>query len=66
MDNAKYNHGKLFKEHLEQISKEKGIKIEIIYLSSYSPNLNLIERLWRYAKNKRMQVYYEEEEKFKL
>jgi transposase len=65
MDNAKYNHGKLFLEHLEQISKEKGIKIEIIYLPPYSPNLNLIERLWRYAKNEILQVYYEEKEKFK-
>ena len=52
-------------EHLEQIRKEKGIKIEIIYLPPYSPNLNLIERLWRYAKNEILQVYYEEKEKFK-
>ncbi|MGC8819439.1 MAG: IS630 family transposase, partial [Athalassotoga sp.] len=51
MDNAKYNHGKLFIEHLKQISKEKGIKIEVIYLPAYSPNLNLIERLWKYSKN---------------
>jgi len=65
MDNAKYNHGKLFKEHLKQISKEKGIKIEIIYLPPYSTNLNLIERLWRYAKNEILQVYYEEKDKFK-
>jgi len=65
MDNAKYNHGKLFLEHLEQISKEKGIKIEIIYLPPYTPNLNLIERLWKYSKNVILQFYYEEKEKFK-
>ena len=64
MDNAKYNHGKLFIEHLKRISKEKGIKIEIIYLPAYSPNLNLIERLWKYSKNM-LQVYYEKKEKFK-
>ncbi|MGC9219709.1 MAG: transposase, partial [Athalassotoga sp.] len=64
MDNAKYNHGKLFIEHLKQISKEKGIKIEVIYLPAYSPNLNLIERLWKYSKNM-LQVYYEKKEKFK-
>nr|WP_232060058.1 IS630 family transposase [Athalassotoga saccharophila] len=65
MDNAKYNHGKLFIEHLKQISKEKGIKIEEIYLPPYSPNLNLIERLWKYSKNVLLQVYYEKKEKFK-
>jgi len=25
MDNAKYNHGELFKEHLEKIRQERGI-----------------------------------------
>ena len=53
-------------EHLEQIRKEKGIKIKIIYLPPYSPNLNLIERLWRYVKNKIMQVYYEEKFKSRI
>ncbi|MGC8819472.1 MAG: transposase, partial [Athalassotoga sp.] len=24
---------------------------EVIYLPAYSPNLNLIERLWKYSKN---------------
>ncbi|PMP78426.1 MAG: IS630 family transposase, partial [Mesoaciditoga sp.] len=31
---------------------------------AYSPNLNLIERLWKYSKNM-LQVYYEKKEKFK-
>jgi transposase len=46
--------------NLKQISKENGIKIEIIYLPPYSPNPNLIERLWKYSKNEILQVYYEE------
>ncbi|BBJ29114.1 transposase [Athalassotoga saccharophila] len=65
MDNAKYNHGKLFIEYLKQIRSEKGIKIEVIYLPPYSPNLNLIERLWKYSKDALLQVYYEKKEKFK-
>ena len=44
-DNAKYNHGKLFKEHLEKIIQERGIKVRVIYLPAYSLNLNLMERL---------------------
>ena len=65
MDNAKYNHGKLFREHLEKLTAETGIEIEVIYLPTYSPNLNLIERLWKYAKKKLLEIYYEEKWKFK-
>lgn len=28
------------------------MEIELIFLPSYSPNLNLIERLWKFVKNK--------------
>ena len=42
-DNAGYYRGKLVKNFLE-----KNKKIEIVFLPSYSPFLNLIERLWKY------------------
>jgi transposase len=44
MDNAKYqrcNHVTTYAAHLG---------IEILFLPSYSPNLNLIERLWKFVK----------------
>lgn len=44
LDNARYQHCKLVK----QTAKELGI--ELIYLPSYSPNLNIIERLWKFIK----------------
>lgn len=56
---------KLFKQHLERLKKEKEIEIELIYLPTYSPNLNLIERLWKYAKRKLLSVYYEAFDEFK-
>jgi len=45
--------------------KEQGIEIEVLYLPPYSPNLNLVERLWKYAKKKILGVYYDELWKFK-
>ena len=41
--------------------KQKILNIELLYLPPYSPNLNLIERLWRYFKKKVMKnKYYED------
>ena len=41
-DNAGYYRSKVVKEYLE------SSKIKLIFLPAYSPNLNLIERLWKY------------------
>ena len=43
------------------------LKIELIYLPTYSPNLNLIERLWKFIKKKSLNSkYYEKFESFRL
>ena len=44
MDNARYQHCHL----VQNFAKELGI--ELLFLPSYSPNLNLIERLWKFVK----------------
>jgi transposase len=44
LDNARYQRNDVVKER----AKELGI--ELLFLPSYSPNLNLIERLWRFTK----------------
>jgi transposase len=41
-DNARYYRSKKVKEYLRKS------KIELVFLPPYSPNLNLIERLWKY------------------
>ena len=46
MDNARYNHGKLFQAHLEKWKREKRMEIEVLYLPPYSPNLNVSTRLF--------------------
>jgi len=48
LDNAPMNRSYDF---IQFIKKQK-IRIELMYLPVYSPNLNLIERLWRFAKRK--------------
>lgn len=54
-DNAKYYRCKLMQEWLE-----KNPKIQLIYLPTYSPNLNIIERLWKYFHKKTTyNKYYE-------
>ena len=46
LDNARYQHCKL----VQDLAKQLGI--ELLFLPSYSPNLNLIERLWKFVKKK--------------
>ena len=44
LDNARYQHCRL----VQGLAAELGI--ELLFLPSYSPNLNLIERLWKFVK----------------
>lgn len=44
LDNARYQHSAVVK------SLAAALHIELLYLPSYSPNLNLIERLWKFVK----------------
>jgi transposase len=59
-DNAKYYHSLLLQEYV------KGTKIKLIFLPPYSPNLNLIERYWKFFKKKLLNNrYYETFEEFR-
>lgn len=60
VDNARYYCSRLLKKAL------KGTKIKLIFLPPYSPNLNLIERYWKFFKKKVLNnQYYETFEEFK-
>jgi len=53
LDNAMYNHAKYTTTYAEWYN------IELLFLPPYSPNLNLIERLWKFAKKKLVHnIYY--------
>jgi transposase len=60
LDNARYYKNKEIDEYL------KTSRIEILYLPAYSPNLNLIERLWKFMRKKVMNnKFYEKFALFK-
>lgn len=52
LDNARYQKGVVAK------SKAEELGIDLVYLPAYSPNLNLIERLWKFFKKKVMKNKY--------
>jgi transposase len=61
LDNARYQKCKLVDEYA------KSLKIELCYLPAYSPQLNLIERLWKFVRNECLySKYYEDFADFKL
>ncbi len=60
-DNARYYRSKLVAEYVE-----KNERIKLLFLPSYSPNLNLIERLWKFYKKEILyDSYYEKFVDFK-
>jgi transposase len=46
LDNARYQHCQMVQQLATQLN------IELLFLPPYSPNLNLIERLWKFVKKK--------------
>ena len=54
LDNARYQKCQLVAELAKQLN------IELLYLPSYSPNLNLIERLWKFVKKTCLNNVYHE------
>lgn len=54
LDNARYQKCKVVQELAQQL------KIELVYIPPYSPNLNLIERLWKFVKGELRSKYYDD------
>lgn len=60
LDNARYQKCQIV------FGLAKALDIELLYLPSYSPHLNLIERLWKFVRNQCLySKYYAEFDDFK-
>jgi len=55
MDNARYQRCKLVRNLAEELG------IELLFLPAYSPNLNLIERFWKFVKKRALTSRYHED-----
>ena len=61
LDNARYYKSRLVADFVEQ-----NPRLKLMYLPPYSPNLNIIERLWRFLKkNVTYNKYYEKFSRFR-
>jgi transposase len=52
LDNARYQHCRMILALTEQLG------ITLLFLPAYSPNLNIIERLWKFLKKKALYAQY--------
>jgi len=59
LDNARYNHS-----YELQLFLEDHKRTHLKYLPSYSPNLNIIERLWKFFHQKHHDKYFEKFKEF--
>jgi transposase len=57
LDNARYQHARAVQEWVEA-QKAQGVEFVLDFLPAYSPNLNLIERLWKFLRNHALQQWH--------
>jgi len=63
LDNARYQHAKVLRAWIKQTEAETGVLFDLKHLPAYSPNLNLIERLWKFVRKEALQTWHESFEK---
>jgi transposase len=58
LDNARYHHAVVLREWIAAVQQGRGVAIDLKYLPAYSPNLNLIERLWKFLRKEALQKWH--------
>ena len=59
LDNARYSHAVMAREWIDAMHKREGVRFVLEHLPAYSPNLNLIERFWKFLKEKALSRWHE-------
>jgi transposase len=58
LDNARYQHAVVLKEWIAQTKEDTGVTFDLRHLPAYSPNLSLIERLWKFLRKEALQRWH--------
>jgi transposase len=58
LDNARYHHANVLKAWIAQTQQQQGVVFDLQHLPAYSPNLNLIERLWKFLRKEALQKWH--------
>ncbi len=58
LDNARYHHARVLKEWMALTQQARGVVFDLKHLPAYSPNLNLIERLWKFLRKEALQKWH--------
>lgn len=58
LDNARYQHARMLYEWIDE-QKASGVEFVLAHLPGYSPNLNLIERLWKFLRKKALRQWHD-------
>jgi transposase len=59
LDNARYQHARALKEWIATNQKNTGVEFDLQHVPPYSPNLNLIERLWKFLRKHALRQWHE-------
>jgi transposase len=58
LDNTRYQHATMLREWIARTKKDTGVTFDLRHLPAYSPNLNLIERLWKFLRKEALQRWH--------
>jgi transposase len=59
LDNARYQHARILKQWIATNQQNTGVTFHLQHVPAYSPNLNLIERLWKFLRKHALRQWHE-------
>ena len=58
LDNARYQHARMLKEWIQLKQETEGVTFQLKHVPAYSPNLNLIERMWKFLRKHAFRTWH--------